>query len=88
MRNLQPYTDNSREFIDDVISKCKSKDKKSTCQDIVDKYGECIEEYDRAFENDDLESLVTNHPELCAEEKKQFKSVSYTHLTLPTTSRV
>ena len=53
MKNLQPYTDNSREFIDDVISKCKSKDKKSACKDIVDKFGECIDEYDSAFENDD-----------------------------------
>ena len=75
MRNLQPYTDNSREFIDGIISKCTSNEKKSSCQDIVDRYGECIDEYDSAFENDDLERLVVNHPELCAEEKKQFKSL-------------
>lgn len=50
MRNLQPYTDNSREFIDGIISKCKSIEKKSSCQDIVDRYGECINEYDSAFE--------------------------------------
>ena len=75
MRNLQPYTDNSREFIDGIISKCKSIEKKSSCQDIVDRYGECINEYDSAFENDDLERLIANHPELCAREKEQFKSL-------------
>lgn len=75
MRNLQPYTDNSRKFIDGLISKCTSSEKKSSCQDIVDRYGECIDKYDNAFENNDLESLVANHPKLCAEEKKQFKSL-------------
>ena len=75
MRNLQPYTDNSRGFIDGLISKCTSSEKKSSCQDIVDRYGECIDKYDNAFENNDLESLVANHPKLCAEEKKQFKSL-------------
>ena len=75
MRNLIPYTDKSREFIDGLISKCTSSEKKSSCQDIVDRYGEYIDKYDNAFENDDLESLVADHPELCAEEKKQFKSL-------------
>ena len=75
MRNLQPYTDNSREFIDGIISKCKSDEKKSSCQDIVDRFGECIDEYENAFENDDWKSLVADHPELSAEEKKQFKSL-------------
>lgn len=75
MRNLKPYTDNSREFIDDLISKCKSSEKKSSCQDIANRYRECIDEYDNAFENDNLERLLDSHPQLCAEEKERFKSL-------------
>lgn len=74
MRNLQPYKDNSRDFIKEIISSSKDA-KKSSCQAIMKSHGACVSEYDKAFDCNRLEKLIGTHPTLSTEEKNVFKSL-------------
>ena len=75
MRNLQPYNNGSRDFIDKVISNCKSVEKKLLCKKLVDTHCEYIDEYDKNFISNELENLVGNHPTLNKEDADAFKSL-------------
>lgn len=75
MRNLQPYNNDSRDFIDKVISNCKSAEKKLLCEKLVDTHCEYIDEYDKDFISNELGCLVGNHPTLNKEDADAFKSL-------------
>lgn len=75
MRNLQPYNNDSRDFIDKVISNCKSVEKKLLCKKLVDTHCEYIDEYDKSFADNQLEDLVGNHPALSEIGAETFKSL-------------